>query len=136
MANAKKKAIKKDEGKIRMELLSVPALRAIAEVLGDGAIKYAEHNWRNGFKWSRLYGAAMRHLTSHMNGEDLDPETNRSHLAHLGCCIMFLLEHEINNLGEDDRYVHPKDEYESQNGGTRPANRNSMWDNILRSKFK
>lgn len=87
-----------------MELLSVPALKAIAEVLTYGCSKYSAHNWRNGFDWSRLYGAALRHLTAHLEGEDKDPETGLSHLAHLGCCVMFLLEHEIKGLGTDDRY--------------------------------
>lgn len=97
-------ALKFDSNKPRMDLLSVPALTATAEVLSFGAKKYASHNWRKGFEWSRLYGAALRHLTSHMNGEDLDPESGLSHLAHASCMIQFLLEHEINKLGVDDRY--------------------------------
>lgn len=100
-----KRALKNDSEKVRMELLSVPALRAISEVLTFGAKKYASHNWRKGFEWSRLYGAALRHLTAHMDGEDTDPESGLSHLAHLGCCVLFLLEHEIDGLGTDDRYI-------------------------------
>lgn len=98
-------AIKLDTDKIRMELLSVPALTAIAEVLTFGAGKYDPHNWRKGFEWSRLYGAALRHLLAHMDGENTDPETGLSHLAHLGCCVVFLLEHERCKLGTDDRYI-------------------------------
>lgn len=73
------------------------------QILREGA-----HNWRQGFNWSRLYGAALRHLTAHLDGEDKDPESGLSHLAHLGCCVMFLLEHEAKGLGKDDRYVHPR----------------------------
>ena len=69
-----------------------------------GAKKYDSHNWRRGFKWSRLLGAALRHILAFMGGQDKDPETNLSHLAHAACCIMFLLEHEAKGLGEDDRY--------------------------------
>lgn len=98
-------AIKADGDKIRTDLLPVGPMLAIAEVLTFGAKKYADHNWRKGFKWSRLLGAAMRHLFSFLRGEDKDPETGLSHLAHLGCCVMFLLEHEQRGLGEDDRYV-------------------------------
>lgn len=97
-------AIKADEDKNRVDLLPVGPMLAIAEVLTFGAKKYADHNWRKGFKWSRLIGAAMRHLFSFARGEDKDPETGLSHLAHLGCCVMFLLEHEQNKLGTDDRY--------------------------------
>ena len=97
-------AIKHDEGKVRVELLSTQAMEEIGKVLTFGANKYDDNNWRKGFKWSRLIGAAMRHLFAWIRGEDKDKETGLSHLAHCGCCIMFLLEHELNGLGEDDRY--------------------------------
>jgi len=100
---------KNDDAKVRMELLSVDALTDIAEVLTFGAEKYDSHNWRKGFEWSRLYGAILRHLTSHMNGEDRDPESGLSHLAHAGCGLMFLLEHEKRKLGVDDRYKQEPD---------------------------
>jgi len=102
-------ALKLDTGKVKMELLSVPAMMGTAEVLTFGQGKYAPHNWRKGFAWSRLYGAAMRHLTAHMAGEDLDEESGLSHLDHAACCIMFLQEHEKCGLGEDDRYRVEKD---------------------------
>lgn len=97
-------AKKLDTGKNRLDLLSVPALLAIGDVLTYGAGKYDPHNWRNGFSWSRLIGATLRHFLAWMSGEDKDPETGLSHLAHAGCNIMFLLEHEIRQLGKDDRY--------------------------------
>lgn len=97
-------AIKHDKEKVRLELLSPIAMTEIAKVLTFGASKYADHNWRNGFKWSRLIGAALRHIFSFLNGEDKDPETGLSHLAHAGSCIMFLLEHEIRHKELDDRY--------------------------------
>lgn len=97
-------AIKNDSSKVRMELLSPIAMTEISKVLTFGASKYADHNWRNGFKWSRLLGAALRHLFAFINGEDKDPETGLSHLAHLGCCVMFLLEHEARHKDKDDRY--------------------------------
>lgn len=102
---------KYDNDKPRMELLSTPAIEAIAQVLTYGARKYTtkddsgDHNWRKGFNWSRLLGAAIRHMFAWMRGEDKDPESGLSHLAHAGCCIMFLLEHEITGLGKDDRWI-------------------------------
>ncbi len=97
-------AIKNDKEKIRLELLSPIALNEIGKVLTFGASKYADNNWRKGFKWSRLLGAALRHLLAFMGGEDKDPETGLSHLAHLGACVMFLLEHEATHKPLDDRY--------------------------------
>ena len=95
---------KHDADKPRMELLCPTALTRTARVLTDGANKYDDHNWRKGFNWSRLYGAALRHLTAHMGGQDNDPESGRSHLDHLACCVMFLQTHEEEGLGNDDRY--------------------------------
>lgn len=97
-------AIKADDNKNRVDLLPIGPLEAISEILTFGANKYADHNWRKGFKWSRLLGALMRHTFAWARGEKCDPETGKSHLAHAGCCILFLLEHEQRNLGEDDRY--------------------------------
>src|SRR5579864_6250785 len=96
--------IKHDSGKIRMELLSSIALRKISEVLTFGSKKYGDHNWRGGILWSRVLGAAFRHLSSYMGGEDKDKETGLSHIAHLGCCVMFLLEYEETKKELDDRF--------------------------------
>lgn len=96
--------IKHDHEKPRMDLLPYKPLAEIAKVLGFGAKKYSAHNWRAGFEWNRLSGAAMRHLHAWNEGEDIDPETGLSHLAHASCCLLFLLEHEISGLGVDTRY--------------------------------
>ena len=105
-------ALKFDTDKVRMELLSVDFLTEVSKVLTFGAAKYDSHNWRKGFEWSRLYGAALRHLTSHMNGDNLDEESGLSHLSHAACCLMFLIEHEQRQIGTDDRYTHPTKEHE------------------------
>lgn len=100
-------AVKQDGDKSRFDLLPWSALEEISAVLAFGAKKYDDHNWRKGFKWSRLYAACFRHLAAHIRGENKDPETGLSHLAHAACCILFLLEHEQFKLGTDDRYKTP-----------------------------
>ena len=97
-------ALKFDEGKLPLHLLSTEAMNQTAAVLAFGADKYAEHNWRKGFAWSRPLAAAMRHITAFNAGEDKDPESGLSHLAHAACCIMFLLEFEKTHKELDDRY--------------------------------
>lgn len=97
-------ALKFDEGKLPLHLLSTEAMNQTAAVLAFGADKYAEHNWRKGFAWSRPLAAAMRHITAFNAGEDKDPESGLSHLAHAACCIMFLLEFEKTHRELDDRY--------------------------------
>lgn len=97
-------ALKFDGDKLPLHLLSTEALNQTAAVLKFGAQKYAEHNWRKGFAWSRPLSAAMRHITAFNAGEDTDPESGLSHLAHAMCCIMFLLEFEKTHQHLDDRY--------------------------------
>lgn len=85
----------KDDGKkLRVDLLSIPALEMISEVLTYGAEKYGDRNWENGINYNRVFGAALRHLFSWWNGEARDKESGYSHLAHAGCCILFLLHYE------------------------------------------
>jgi hypothetical protein len=32
----------------------------------------------------------MRHLVAYQSGEEIDPESGKSHLAHAQCCLIFL----------------------------------------------
>ncbi len=99
---------KYDQGKARLELIPAASLMQVAMVMEFGSRKYGDENWRSpGFKWKRLIGASLRHLFAFVGGEDKDPETGLSHLAHAACCVLFLLEHQTIGLGEDDRHKYP-----------------------------
>lgn len=98
------KGRKDDQGKVRLDLLPRIALRAIAGVLTFGAIKYDPWNWAQGMDWSRVRAALDRHLHLYDDGIDFDEESGFLHLAHAGCCILFLLTYQILGLGKDDRY--------------------------------
>lgn len=95
---------KYDAGKPDMSLLDPLALTRVAEVLTFGAKKYDAHNWRQGFKLSRLTAAALRHIFAWIGGQDKDPETDISHLAHAMCCLMFCLNLHETKPELDDRY--------------------------------
>lgn len=84
--------LKNDAGKVPLDLLPPRPLVEIAEVLRFGAETYTAYNWSQGFKASRLYAAALRHLWAWWTGEDNDPDSGLSHLAHVGACILFLLD--------------------------------------------
>lgn len=99
--------IKHDTGKPRLDLIPPECLEEVAKVLAFGADKYSDWNWAKGFKWSRLYGATLRHLYAHMRGESKDKETDISHLAHATCNLLFLVYHELHQVGEDDRHPRP-----------------------------
>ena len=91
-----------------MDLLDHDALVGVSKVLGFGAKKYAAHNWRGGIQYSRLIGAAYRHLGAINSGEDIDPESGLPHVDHLGCCVMFLSNMMKHRPDLDDRYKEPK----------------------------
>lgn len=103
--------IKHDQDKARLDLLSGIWLTGVGKVLAFGAKKYAAHNWRKGLERSRLLGAALRHIFSYLDGEDLDAETSLLHLYHASCCLMFASELHETRRDTDDRWktVKPKE---------------------------
>ena len=87
---------KYDQGKLRWDLLPIAATREIVRVLTFGADKYGAENWCEVDEWRRrYYAAALRHLTSWYEGEKYDQETGIHHLAHAGCCLVFLLTKDV-----------------------------------------
>lgn len=78
-------------------LLPVEALAEVARHYGKGAEKYAAHNWRKGYEWSKSYSALQRHANAFWNGEDTDAETGSHHMAgvifHALSLITFTTEH-------------------------------------------
>ena len=82
---------KDDSGKARFDLIPFGPLEDIAKVLTFGAKKYAPNNWQVVQDGKERYEAAMlRHIAAYKQGELNDPETGLPHLAHAGCCLMFL----------------------------------------------
>jgi Domain of unknown function (DUF5664) len=97
-------SIKYDAGKPRVDLIPADALMEIGKVFDYGAKKYFKHNWCHGFDWSKLLGAALRHLFAWSMGENADKESGHSHLAHAASCVLMLLSHELRKIGQDDRF--------------------------------
>jgi len=102
--DAVKEAVKFDADKPPLGLISRIALEEEAKVMQFGVEKYGTHNWRGGMGFSRLIDATLRHVYAFADGEDLDKETQLSHLAHARCCLAFLLEYQGKKIGTDDRY--------------------------------
>ena len=96
---------KSDMGKPRYDLLPTEFLEGTATILEFGAKKYTDRNWELGMKWSRPFGAMMRHLWAWWSPfePDNDAETGKSHLWHAACCLAFLIAYEQRKIGTDDR---------------------------------
>lgn len=86
---------KNDNGKLPWHLLPFPAVEKIIQVLQYGAGKYGENNWKHvKNQRHRYFSALCRHIFAWWKGEKTDPESGFSHLAHAGCCLLFLLDRE------------------------------------------
>jgi hypothetical protein len=85
--------MKFDGGKRDFTLLPWASVEEIVKVLEFGAQKYARDNWKQVEDAQHRYTkAALRHLVAYTQGEVNDPESGLPHLAHLGCCVLFLLD--------------------------------------------
>ena len=97
MAKRKPRFKKNDSGKLRWHLFHWPSLERILEVLEHGVDEYGEDNWKECDDENRYLNALQRHISARFQGEIRDPKTGLSHLAHAGCCIIFLLFMEEEN---------------------------------------
>ena len=84
-----------------MDLLHPQFLHDVAAVLAYGAKKYGAGNWK-ALKHGRerYLGALFRHLIAYSLGERLDAETGLPHLAHAGCCLMFMAGFDAEGIPE------------------------------------
>lgn len=98
-----KGGVKADTDKLCWHLLPFGAVSEVVAVLQYGAEKYAPFNWYKGMDYSRCFNSTQRHLTAWLAGEDKDPETGLSHLAHAACNLLFLLAFVREGRGNDDR---------------------------------
>ena len=90
LASAPMAGIKHDHMKRDFTLLPWDSVEEIVKVLEFGAAKYARDNWKK-VEADRYVKAAFRHLIAYSQGEENDQESGMPHLAHLGCCVLFLL---------------------------------------------
>ena len=86
-----------DEDKLRWDLLPIVPVEKIVEIITHGAKKYAPENWKK-VNIMRFYAAAMRHITAWKKGEEFDKDSGFTHLAHVGCNILFMMWIEENKV--------------------------------------
>lgn len=103
-----KVAVKHDQGKPDFSLLPSAALEEVVKVWTFGEDKYGSFNWAKGFSWRRPIAAALRHIFAWLKGEDLDPESGISHLAHACCCLLMVIHFQLYKTGVDNRYKETK----------------------------
>jgi hypothetical protein len=103
-----------DDGKPELQyLLEMDGLEEVAACGTHGQRKYGDrYNFKKGMNWMKLLGSCSRHLRAFIKGEEIDPESGRSHLAHLIYDALMLLDYTKNkeHRSFDDRYSTLKDQ--------------------------
>lgn len=97
-------------GALKTPLGLIPpyAMEQTAWVHKLGSDKYGPYNWRKtGVCASTYVNAILRHLNAWRDGENLDPESGISHLAHVACSCNILLDADYCGTLQDDRNVTP-----------------------------
>lgn len=79
------KAKRYNQGKPQLSyiLQGTKSVEGLAKVLEFGATKYERGNWLKGLDKNELVDSLLRHLTSFVNGEVLDQESNLPHVDHI-----------------------------------------------------
>ena len=88
--NNQLQGMKFDEDKLRWDLLPYDAVEKIMEIITHGAKKYTPENWKK-VNIDRFFAAGMRHLIAWKKGEEFDKDSGFTHLAHVGCNILFMM---------------------------------------------
>lgn len=94
--------LRKDDGKLRVDLIPADVMEELAHVLTFGAKKYAERNWERGMKWSKVMGPLERHLLDFKLGRRVDKDSGRLTSAHLLCNVVFLCAYELRKMNHLD----------------------------------
>ncbi len=100
--------IKNDKGKLQWWYLDSfwPDLEEVVSVLEYGDAKYPSPDGANWLRLEdperRFNDALFRHMVAYRKGEKVDPETNKSHLAHLitNALILMYFDRQIELEGE------------------------------------
>lgn len=84
-------------------LIPLEPIEDIVRVMMFGAKKYTQDNWKLVRPRIRYYDALMRHMKAWLEGEKNDPESGLPHLAHAGCCLLFLTWGDKHHETDDPR---------------------------------
>lgn len=102
VVNESEKFVKADKGKTEWSLIPFEQLEDVAKVLMMGAEKYSVDNWKRCDDPKRYKDSLLRHVLSYVNGDCVDKESGKSHLAHAICNCLFLMWFDDNKHSLDD----------------------------------
>ena len=94
------------QGRKKARYFFVPAIfsAVVGVVMELGARKYGPFNWRAApIKSSDYIDAIHRHIDAWADGQDLDPESKTTHLAHVAASCAILIDAQAVGALIDDR---------------------------------
>lgn len=95
--------------KPRLSLVPTSAMIHMSQAMANGADKYGPYNWREKKVQSGIYiDAALRHIMSYFDGEEVASDSGVKHLAHAMACLAILLDAEETGNLIDTRPVKGK----------------------------
>lgn len=91
--------------KIPFDAIPWAVVAEAAVGMGEGAVKYGAHNWREsgGVQVMTYAAAAMRHLVSFITGEDTDPASGLPHVTKAISSLMVLRDAQLHGVSSDNR---------------------------------
>jgi hypothetical protein len=90
--------------KVNLGLFPDTARIAGALAFTEGALKYGRYNWRVAGVRASIYKDALdRHMSQWWNGEDMDGDSQMSHLFKALACIAVLIDSQVCGKLTDDR---------------------------------
>lgn len=90
--------------KAPLSTVSAPVLMEVGLAMLEGARKYGRHNYRTvGVRASVYYDATLRHMMDWWEGEDIDPDSDLSHVTKAIASLTVLRDSMIRGNWEDDR---------------------------------
>lgn len=85
------------ERSLRYDLIPPCALRRLAKIYTDGAIRYGVDNWRKGMDYSDTINHAVEHLIRYIEGD-----TTEDHLAKIAWGMFALMYYDETGKGNND----------------------------------
>lgn len=95
-------------GDMKVGVSSVPMafFYGVAVAMAEGGMKYGRHNYRDmGCKHSTYFDAAVGHLVSWWEGEDIDEESGVHHLLKAAASIAVMYDSIVMKNDNDDRPI-------------------------------
>lgn len=84
--------------------LPADSLKVVNDAMRDGAVKYGVGEWKqNDTSWIKHFKAAKRHMKHWVGGESIHADSKINALGHAIARLLIVLEHELHDLGLDDR---------------------------------